>query len=100
MVKYHPVAFDFFWRKWEKDTWYRSYHDINHFAFQALVDMGEEIIPYLLLRLGKNWLAPLLLSEITGACPIKPEHVGEFDKINDDWREWAAKNGYAWVLIF
>lgn len=100
MIKYHPVAFKFFWDKWEKDTCYKSYHDRNHFAYQALAEMGEEIIPHLLLRLDEGWLAALLLGEIVDVCPIKSEHAGQFRKINDDWRDWAKKNGYAWVLIF
>lgn len=62
----------------------------NNKYYQEIISLGPEVIPTLLEdlnNLGGDWCPALRM--ITGQSPIKEEHIGKVDKMNQDWLEWA-----------
>ena len=59
---------------------------IRHPAYQAIIDIGTEAVPWLLERLAQNpdhWFHAL--NQITNAQPVQPEHLGIVDAMTQDW---------------
>jgi hypothetical protein len=53
--------------------------------------MGSEIIPILIDDLRKNeidWFNALEV--LTGSNPVLEEHRGIYDKMKNDWLNWAS----------
>jgi hypothetical protein len=84
---------------WEADTLYLSdaHRIIQHPAFQEIISLGEEVIPFMLADLEKGprqwvWALP----RITGANPILPSDGGNIRKMTEAWLRWGRENGYRW----
>jgi hypothetical protein len=69
---------------------------LNHPAFRKMVAEGEHIIPLILQDFLDDANAPweLVLEQITGLQPYRPEHRGFTDKIRQDWIEWGYAHGH------
>jgi len=66
-----------------------------HPAYQAIVRLGEEVVPLLLRELKHRpepWFAAL--REITGADPVRPKHQGNMRAITDAWLRWGRDHGF------
>jgi hypothetical protein len=81
---------------WEEDTLYLSdaHRIIEHPAFQEIVGMGEEGIPFMLADLAKSprqwvWALP----RITGVNPVPPSEGGNIRKMTEAWLRWGRENG-------
>lgn len=81
---------------WEMDTkFYSSATDIlSHPSVTALIGMGREIIPLVLVAMKNNFHLAYVLHKITGAWPVRDEHAGNAPKIIEAWYNWAKKQGY------
>jgi hypothetical protein len=69
----------------------------NHPAYQAIIAMGQDVVPWLLRDLAKapdHWFAAL--RAITGAQPVPPEDRGRVDRLAEAWLGWANEHGYRW----
>lgn len=80
---------------WLEETKYSSnvYLTINHPAHLALMQLGDQILPFLFEDLQNNsnhWF--LTLNKITGINPISNAHVGNIDLMKNDWLQWAHEN--------
>lgn len=68
----------------------------QHPAYQEIINLGQQIVPLLLLELKANplyWLTAL--SQITEENPVKPEHRGRIKQMALDWMEWGKNRGCA-----
>ena len=84
---------------WQKDTQYQSSltEMYLHPAYQHIIGMGNKVIPYLLRELERNpdfyfWA----LEAITGENPVQLSHMGNLEKMTQDWLTWARTNNYRW----
>ncbi len=84
---------------WEAETLYLSdaHRIIQHPAFQEIIDLGEEVIPFMLADLEKEprqwvWALP----RITGVNPISLADGGNIRKMAEAWLRWGRENGYRW----
>ena len=82
---------------WEAETKFLSdaHKIIDHPAFQAIIAMGEAVIPYMLRDLEKEprqwvWALP----RITGVNPLGPEDAGDSRKMAAAWVHWGRECGY------
>jgi hypothetical protein len=67
---------------------------VLHPAYQQIIGMGREALPFLLRELERkpdHW--GWALCAITGENPVPPEHRGRLADIARDWLEWARKKG-------
>lgn len=83
-------------REWREAVRYQSslMQAVNHPAYRAVVELGDEIVPQLLRELRRNpepWF--LALREITGVDPARPEHRGNLRAIADAWVRWGRERG-------
>ena len=70
---------------------------IKHPAYQVIIDMGQDAVPFILRELEKRpdyWFWALY--SITGADPITDDAAGNLQKMTDAWLNWARENGYNW----
>jgi len=84
---------------WEKATAHLSSMSAssNHPAYQEIIRLGPEVVPYLLRDLEDNenhWF--VALGAITGVNPIPPDAAGNVSKMIDAWLQWARNQGYQW----
>lgn len=82
---------------WLEETKMSSnvYMTLKHPAHLSILNLGIEIIPFLLEDLqehNNHWF--YTLSIITGENPIKPESLGDVEKISDDWTEWGKSKNF------
>lgn len=80
--------------KWLENYSFHSNPNLlyNNEYYNAIINIGEPIIPILIEDLNENntnWLHALY--SITGVNPIKPGNEGYFDKMKKDWNEWYIK---------
>jgi len=81
-------------KRWEEDNQYKSNIDTDHIAYKAIVSLGNEAVPYLLKYLGKSWIIPYALYEITGeSIDLDDDDKGIFDVINAAWLKWGEQKG-------
>ena len=69
----------------------------QHPAYQGIIGLGPEVIPYLLRDLQENethWF--VALRTITGANPVPPSTAGNVPKMIEAWLQWARDKGYRW----
>jgi hypothetical protein len=69
----------------------------NHPAYQEIIGLGPDVVPYLLRDLEKNethWF--FALRRITGINPIPPSAAGSVPQMIALWLQWARDNGYQW----
>lgn len=86
-------------RQWAAETGHLSNisKKTRHPAYQAIIEMDEEAIPFLLRELElrpSDWFAAL--HQITGADPIPKSSQGIVDEMIDAWLAWGEELGYGW----
>jgi hypothetical protein len=84
---------------WEQAVAHQSSSTVRqrHPAYQAIIALGQAVVPLLLRDLEVNrrhWFAAL--AAITGADPVASEHAGQIDAMAEDWLAWARRQGYQW----
>lgn len=82
---------------WNAETGYSSSDDeiVAHPAFQAIIRMGWDVVPFMLqdLKQGPSlwvWALPA----ITGANPVNAADRGNIEKMSEAWLHWAQANGH------
>lgn len=83
--------------KWKDDCrFFSSPAQIaEHPAYQAIIEMGEAVIPLILRELDRSpdlWFVALRI--ITGANPVPPDHRGKIGLTARDWLSWGQSQGY------
>lgn len=66
---------------------------VRHPAYQGIIDIGSEAVPWLLQRLAQrpdHWFCAL--NQITNANPVQPEHKGNIKAMAEDWIAWGKQN--------
>ena len=69
------------------------HHMIRHPAYQGIIDIGWEAVPWLLQRMAQrpdHWF--FALNQITNANPVQPEHRGNIKSMAEDWIAWGKQN--------
>ncbi len=64
-------------------------------AYQQIIAMGHEAIPYILSQMQihrDHWF--WALEVITGENPILSEHRGDMRQMTEDWLKWGREHGY------
>ena len=73
-----------------------------HPSHDELIALGDQIVPFLIKLVKDNnpneipavWYLLSALREITGADPVKMDHLGRLNLIIQDWLEWSnAQDG-------
>ncbi len=67
----------------------------SHAAFQAIIALGEAVVPLMLRDLAERprlwvWALP----QITGADPVPSADRGNIDKMSVAWLGWGRERGY------
>ncbi len=80
--------------KWERETRHLSSptQKMSHPSYQAVLGMGNEVVPLLLRDLAENrreWFCAL--SYITQDNPIRREDAGKMDKMIAAWVNWGKE---------
>lgn len=89
--------FEQFFQKWKNETLLSSKGTdlINHPAYQTIIQMGESVVPFILIKLKE---APhhlfYALLKITGENPVAAAHVGNLKQMTEDWLNWGREKGY------
>jgi hypothetical protein len=70
---------------------------VNHPAFQEIIRMGHDVVPFMLRDLEERprlwvWALP----DITGADPVPASDRGNIAKMSEAWLRWGRANGYRW----
>ncbi len=80
--------------KWKADTQYLSdpARIIGHPAFQAIIALGDAVVPLLLRDLESQpslwvWALP----DITGENPIAASDQGNIRKMGEAWLQWGRE---------
>ncbi len=84
---------------WEQATGHLSSMTAasDHPAYQEIMNLGPEVIPYLLRDLEENethWFKAL--RTLTGANPVPASAAGNVPRMVAGWLQWARDNGYQW----
>lgn len=61
----------------------------------ALVAEGEPVVEYVFrhnVELDVHLMT--VLQRITQQNPVSPEHAGNMQKMQEDWKNWASQNNY------
>lgn len=83
--------------KWLRDTEHVSSVTqlVLHNAYQQIIGLGPSALPLIFARLVEaphHWF--WALSAITGENPVKPEDVGNVERMRIQWLGWARSHGY------
>jgi len=68
---------------------------VMHPAYQRIIGMGPDVVPFLLEELERkpgHWF--LALQAITGANPVVPDSEGNLKEMAEAWIDWGKKQGY------
>jgi hypothetical protein len=81
---------------WHRDTDYLSSMEDSerHPAYQEIISLGPEVVPFLLRDLQENhthWFGAL--GAITGAQPVPASLGGNIPGMVESWLRWAEGNG-------
>ena len=95
--------------KWIKETGFHSnsYFIVNHPAYQQIVELGEDVLPFIFRELERGRTAvhwPHVLSVVTGADPVPPPRqvpspgwvALDIKAIHEAWLRWGREQGYQW----
>jgi len=87
------------YQQWEHDTAYISSSTVlyNHPAYQAIIRLGQAVVPLLLRDMEKNhthWFCAL--REITGENGAVGAEPGNIASNVEAWLRWAKEKGYRW----
>ena len=82
--------------RWKRETAHLSSPNqlMMHPSYQAILGMGERVVPLLLRDLRDNrrpWFSAL--SYLTTENPIKPADSGKMDKMIAAWTAWGKTKG-------
>lgn len=84
---------------WLADVGYSSSSTVlrKHPAFQAIVSLGEAVVPLMLRDLSERprlwvWALP----QITGVDPVPVSDRGNIAKMSEVWLRWGREHGYRW----
>lgn len=69
----------------------------NHPAYQEIISMGPQVLPFLLRDLEQNethWFSAL--RAITGANPVPSSAAGNIPQMVEAWLTWAKDQGHRW----
>jgi hypothetical protein len=82
--------------KWDKETAHLSStaQIMGHPNFQAILLMGDKVIPFMLRDLEKNrrmWFSAL--TYLTGENPVSAKDSGKMDKMIRAWTAWGKQRG-------
>jgi len=80
---------------WKKDAQVLSAIDLNHKAYQKVIQMGMPVVPIILeeLRDNPDWWGPALQA-ITKENPCTEEMEGKLDLITQAWLDWGRARGH------
>jgi hypothetical protein len=84
--------------QWIRETGHESFtaRAARHDAYQQIIGMGHEVIPFILKDLrtqpSNRWF--LALNAITREMPIPPESYGKVSEMTQAWLRWGAKRRY------
>ena len=68
---------------------------VSHSAYLKIINMGEVVIPFILMKLQKNPQHLFYaLYQITGENPVPLAHAGNIEKMTADWLDWGVQKGY------
>ena len=92
-------TFDALVAEWEATRGSHSRLDklVSNKAYQAIIDLGEPVIPLLLKEMEQrpsHW--DFALKAITGADPVPRDAWGDLDKTASAWSTWGHENGFEW----
>ena len=84
--------------QWEEETFFLSRSDraIAHPAHEAIIDLGQPVVPLILRRMrsrGGHWFEAL--QQITGEDPVSPADYGNIAAMQNSWLQWGEEHGYA-----
>jgi hypothetical protein len=82
--------------QWQADTRFLSdaRRITNHPAFQQIIALGKEVVPFLLHDLqAQPSLWVWALPEITGENPVPASDAGNIRKMSDAWVQWGRAQG-------
>ena len=84
-------------KKWKQETAHLSNmtNSCNHSAYQKIIGMGKDIIPFILRDLKEtqdHWFWALLV--ITGINPVSEDHAGNIEYMTEAWLQWGRSEGY------
>jgi hypothetical protein len=82
--------------QWQADTQFLSDAGriVNHPAFQQIIALGKDVVPYLLRDLqARPSLWVWALPEITCENPVPASDAGNIRKMSDAWLKWGQSQG-------
>ena len=91
-AEFHRLA-----AEWKDETAHLSSPEMiaAHRAYQEIIGMGKDAIPFILQDLQKSpsqWF--WALRAIAGDSPIRPEDRGDVDAMTDAWLDWGRRDRY------
>lgn len=85
--------------KWRKET--GGYSTMIHIAgnnnYLDIIGLGPDVIPYILKDLVKEpdfWFVALEHIAKPKQNPVPKAHIGDLDKMAEDWIAWGKENKY------
>lgn len=93
-----PEEFERLKENWEDETAHIASprEKAIHPSYQRIVGMGMAAVPFILTELRKkpdHWF--WALKAITGVDPVPAEHMGDMEKMAEDWTDWFERRGLA-----
>ncbi len=68
---------------------------ISHQAYQKIIKMGEQVLPFMLIKLQNDPQHLFYaLFQITGENPVPLAHAGNLKEMTADWLNWGIQKGY------
>ena len=83
--------------RWEDETGHFSspLRKTKHPCFADMLQIGGNIIPWVMKRLKARTVFWYLILERIGSDPPRIDAAGDMNKLRRLWLEWGRKNGYA-----
>lgn len=83
--------------RWEDETGHFSspLRKTKHPCFADMLQIGGNIIPWVMKRLRARTVFWYLILERIGSDPPRIDAAGDMNKLRRLWLEWGRKNGYA-----
>ncbi len=83
---------------WEANRFHSTMeHFLAHPAYQEILKMGTEAIPFILRRMAAgrgHWFHAM--RTLTGQDPVPAHAWGRIPEMNNAWLRWAQQAGYQW----
>ena len=91
------AEFDELASEWQRETAHLSSPTAiaEHHAYQKIIDMGEDAIPWILRDLEathSQWFWALRC--IAGESPVRPEDRGDIKAMTAAWIDWGRRRRY------